>query len=206
MGKTFWGVLGALFVFFILLPIGCTIIVGNAAKNAADTVSKDFKSAATSKASDAAKSVGDTQNVGSPSSGWSYRSDVDKMRNIETRYASVSSENQLQFSFPYGGGSSGMITLREKGKSLNVLLSIDKGQFTCNSFNDETVAVKFDDHPIENFHCVGPNDGTVGLIFIESEKRFLNSLKKSKHVIVEAGFYQEGRQQLEFNTAGLKWD
>lgn len=127
------------------------------------------------------------------------------MRGTTTRFASIESQNQLQFNFPYNGGSTGRLTLRDKSGDLNVMLSIDKGQFTCNPFSNNTVAVKFDSGSILRFRCTGTSDGTSNVIFLESEHRFLNGLKRSQHAIIEAEFFQAGPQQFKFNTAGLKW-
>jgi len=43
-------------------------------------------------------------------------------------------------------------------------------------------------------------------LFIHPEPKFIAHAKIAKKMIVEAEFYQEGMQDMEFNTAGLKWE
>jgi len=127
------------------------------------------------------------------------------MRGTLTRTAKVESENELQFDFPYGGGSRGTLELRDKAGNLNVILLIDKGQFTCSGIMDQTVAVKFDARPIQRYACANASDGSSNVLFLMSERRFLKQLRRSHQVIIEAEFFQAGSQQLTFNVAGLKW-
>ncbi|MDV2687636.1 hypothetical protein RYX56_25130, partial [Alkalihalophilus lindianensis] len=75
------------------------------------------------------------------------------------KYASVVSENELDFEFPYGRGNSTTLTIRRDGE-LDAFLVIEKGQFLCNGFSDSSyVSVKFDDGPIQRFNCTDTSDG-----------------------------------------------
>ena len=139
-----------------------------------------------------------------PVSKWTYSEDTDKMRGTKTTYAMIESENALEFGFPYAGGNATLVLRKRATDGLNVVLEI-KGQFTCNSFNDETVAVKFDSGSIERYGCSEPADGSTGVLFINGAGRFVAKLKKAKSVIIEAQFYQQGRQQMQFDVAGLEW-
>jgi hypothetical protein len=65
--------------------------------------------------------------------------------------------------------------------------------------------MKFDDGPIQKFRCTGSSDGSSETAFIIDEQRALAALKRAKRTIVEAEFYQRGRQQFVFETDGLKW-
>jgi hypothetical protein len=65
--------------------------------------------------------------------------------------------------------------------------------------------MKFDNGPIQKFRCTGSSDGSSETAFIEDEGRALAALKRAKRTIVEAEFYQQGRQQFVFQTAGLNW-
>jgi hypothetical protein len=136
---------------------------------------------------------------------WRYSEQQDAMRKSKTRLATVQSENILDFDFPYSGGSRGTLYVQEKQGKLSIVIVMDKGQFTCTGFGDETVAVKFDDGPIRRFSCTGSADGRANVLFISPASRFLATLKKAQNVIVEAQFYQEGKRQLSFATADLKW-
>lgn len=114
------------------------------------------------------------------------------------------SENQVQFGLPYGE-SDGKIILRQAAKSLDVMLTVDQGQFICNPFENDTVVVKFDGGAIQHFACAEAADGSTNVIFLRNAARFVRELKKSNRVQIEAEFFQAGLQQLAFNSAGLKW-
>lgn len=137
-------------------------------------------------------------------SNWSYNETADEMRGTKTRFASATANNSLNLGFPYDGGHA-RLTLRQRPEDgLNVFLSID-GQFICSEYSGDTVAVKFDDGPIQTYRCAEPAAGGTGLLFINGEKRFVENLRKAKKVIIEAPFYDNGRQQMTFDVAGLDW-
>jgi len=139
-----------------------------------------------------------------PAGKWRYHSTADKMRGTVARFAELDSKNSLRFGFPYHGGRA-TLTLRDRAQDgLNVLLSV-QGQFLCSSFSDSSVAVKFDNGPVEDYDCSEPDSGTTGLIFIENADKFVTRLKSARTVIIEANFFQEGPKQMEFDTAGLTW-
>jgi hypothetical protein len=141
-----------------------------------------------------------------PTSNWQYSESTDEMRGTRTRFASAASENNLYFDFPYSGGSEGTIMIRSRpSDGLNIILQISKGQFICNSYSGDAISVKFDNKPIQEFPCSGANDGSANVIFIENSRKFLIELKKSSTMIIEASFYQAGKQQLKFQTSGLEW-
>src|SRR3546814_15591449 len=81
----------------------------------------------------------------------------------------------------------------------------DKGQILCRSYSDGHVSVKFDDQPIKRYACDGASDGSSDIAFLSNESGFLANLKKSKKVIIETEFYQQGNQQFAFAAAGMDW-
>jgi hypothetical protein len=141
-----------------------------------------------------------------PGSSWSYSQDVDQMRNATTYYAQVTSDNELEFDFPYNGGATGKIVVRKSPvHGTDVMLQMTKGQFICNSYSGDTIKAKFDNGPILRFGCGEPADATTGVLFIEGASKFIAALKSSKKVVLEAQFFQEGNRQLTFQTQGLEW-
>jgi hypothetical protein len=141
-------------------------------------------------------------------SDWYYEQTTDQMRGETSYQASVASNNELDFAFPYSGGSRGRLTVRwdKKFGGNDVYLTMDKGQFICHSFTGGHVSAKFDNGPIKRFRCNEPSDGTTGVLFIEPASSFIADAKRSKKLVLEAEFFQEGMRQLEFDIAGLKWD
>jgi hypothetical protein len=142
--------------------------------------------------------------AGAAHAGWDYRTSSDKMRGTSSSFASITSENSVDFAFPYAGGSTADLTLRRRpSDGLNVMLQVTRGQFQC--FMECHIAVKFDNGKVATFSATGPEDGTSTVLFIQNEQRFLKSLQGAKHLIIEAPFYNAGRKQFEFNVAGLDW-
>lgn len=141
-----------------------------------------------------------------PASRWQYSESKDEMRGTTTRFAEVTSDNETQFDFPYHGGSTLTLQVRRRPEDgLNILASISKGQFLCNSFTNTTVAVKFDDGPIQRYRCTDTSSHDSDVIFISPPAKFLAALRKSKKVTIEPEFFQAGRRQFSFTTAGLEW-
>lgn len=151
--------------------------------------------------------AGSTANISavapSAHSRWKFSSSEDKMRRSITSYATLLSTNQLQFEFPYSGGATGSIILRKSAKhGHDVMLQVSKGQFAC-ALNC-SINVKFDNGKIERYSVVEPSGGSTGIVFITAYDRFTKKLKNSKHLVIEAEFFQDGIHQIEFDTAGLE--
>jgi len=139
-------------------------------------------------------------------SNWSYREDKDEMRGDTAKFARVTSENEVNLDFPYGVVQGHLTIRKRKEDGLSIMFGVDEGQILCHSFSNGHVSVKFDDQPIKRYGCTDTSDGSSNVIFILNETGFLNNLKKSKKVIIEAEFFQQGNQQFTFKTEGLKWD
>ena len=133
---------------------------------------------------------------------WSYDDSTDEMTGKRNTFACTKSTNELQFSFPYSGGTSGELCFRKKGKSLNAYLRVSSGQFSC-GIEDCSLKFKFDDGPIQSFSGAESSTHETGFLFVEPEQRLLNSVLKSKKLKIQADYYQEGRQVLLFDISGL---
>lgn len=141
-----------------------------------------------------------------PASAWEYHTQKDEMRGAESQFAQLSGSNTIDLDFPYGE-QRGRLMLRQSAQyGFDILVGVDSGQIMCNSFTNSHINVKFDDGPIQRYRCLDASDGTSNMVFIEGAKGFLPKLKKSKKIIVEAEFFQNGTQQLTFDTANLEWD
>jgi hypothetical protein len=136
---------------------------------------------------------------------WTYSDQRDEMRGTTAKLASIESENTVDLGFPYGEVNGQLWIRRRPEDGLNVAFEVDKGQVLCHSFSDGHVSMKFDDGPIQKFRCTGSSDGSSETAFILDEQRALAALKRAKRTVVEAEFYDRGRQQFVFETAGLNW-
>jgi hypothetical protein len=139
-------------------------------------------------------------------SAWGYEIDTDKMTSKLSYFAAINATNKLQFGAPYEGGSTATVTIRNKAKKNEIILTIDKGQFICDVSDGCAIKVRFDSDPAISFEGSEPSDYSSTTLFIHPEPKFIAHAKTAKKMIVEAEFYQEGMQDMEFNVSGLKWE
>lgn len=151
----------------------------------------------------------DEQVIQNINSNWQYDLTKDEMRGIEKKFASTTSTNQVNFNFPYEGGSSLQLIIRQHDNNEpEIIFSINKGQFLCAIDNCE-VSYKFDDNLVDSSKLSLPTDHSSNLLFIENgrdARAFIYMLQKSEKLIVELPFYQSGNKQFSFNIKGFKWN
>ena len=136
---------------------------------------------------------------------WNYQKSIDKISNKTIRYALVYSLNTLNFDFPYQGSQRALLQLRKHPRyGHDVILSIERGQFTC-SYNSCKVTVRFDKGKPIRYRATESSDYSTTELFINDYKGFVKRAKKSKKIYIEAEFYQEGFKVLEFDSEGLKF-
>ena len=137
---------------------------------------------------------------------WEYSDSEDKMRGTKVKYAELESLNLVPLDFPYKPGTRLSILIRKKsGAKDEVILRVDKGQIPCSSYSGCKISAKIDENPVQNYSGAGSDSGRNDVIFVEASAKFLKALKASKKVIVEVQLYQSGRQQFQFDSAGLEW-
>ncbi|MBP5136431.1 MAG: hypothetical protein ILP23_03770 [Paludibacteraceae bacterium] len=137
---------------------------------------------------------------------WTYSENIDEMTEKKTFFASLTSDNKVDFDFPYEGGSSLSINVRQSPKyGKDVYFTISKGQFT-DIFNG-SISVKFDNGSIEKYSCSGASDADTGVLFLSGNvDKFIKKLKEAKQIKVQASFFQEGDRTFTFTTpVGLEW-
>lgn len=135
---------------------------------------------------------------------WSYYTNDDGMTGKQSKSAIVESTNQFEFGFPYAGLQNAKLTLRRHPRfGDDVILSIERGQILCRSYEDCSVTVRFDDEKPVQLSGIGPADNSSDTVFIRGFDRFKNKLVKAKVVRVSVGVYQEGEPVFEFNTEGF---
>lgn len=139
---------------------------------------------------------------------WNYSTETDEMNDSKSRFASLTSDNSIEFDFPYNGGSTMYLTVRYMKKyGTDVILKISSGQFLCNEYNGTNyVRVRFDDGAATKFNTLEPSDGSTDQLFLSNAKKFISLAKKAKIIKVEAPFYQEGNRVFTFSVdKPLEW-
>lgn len=137
-------------------------------------------------------------------SNWKYSEQKDKMTDKAIYFAQCTSLNQLNFDFPYDGGSTLTILVRKSDGKNEVILQLSKGQF--NSPYNSRVSIKFDDNGILKYEYSSAADGSSNYIFLSSANQIIQKLKTARLVKIEAPYFQGGRQVAEFNVEGLDWN
>lgn len=140
------------------------------------------------------------------SAAWEYDSSADKMTGKKTDTALVTSDNRLSFGFPYQGDNKGYLIVRQHPQyGLDVIISIDKGQMLCSTY-DCTVSVKFDDGKPVTYGGTAPADHSSTKIFLNNASRFIAGAKNAKKILVQFNAYQNGAPVLEFSMPqSLQW-
>jgi hypothetical protein len=139
-----------------------------------------------------------------PVSQWSYSQDADTMSKGTSYYARVLSSNTVNFSFPYAGEQHARITLRTDPRhGKDVIFRIEKGQILCNSYENCTVLVRFDDERATNYTAVGAADNSTETIFLRNYGRFVEKMQKAKRLRISANIYQQGAPVFEFDVSGF---
>jgi hypothetical protein len=141
----------------------------------------------------------------SESEAWSYSEDVDKATSAKNYYAAVNANQLLNFPFPYDGGSTATLTIRNNDNKNEVILTVSKGQFVA-SVDGGSVKIGFDDARPVKYSASEPSDGSTNVLFIENSNKLIKKIKASQKVIIEAGFYESGLKTMDFNVKGFKWE
>lgn len=125
---------------------------------------------------------------------WKETISEDEMTDSKNIWKEVVSDNEIEFDFPYNGGSNLTITVRYMKKyGTNVLISLSKGQLLCNDYNGTNyINVRFDSNPPIKFTTSEPSDLDSNTLFISNPKRFIREAKKAKTIKIEVPVYEEG--------------
>lgn len=139
---------------------------------------------------------------------WDYSTETDEMNDSKSRFASLVSDNFIEFDFPYNGGSTMRLTVRYMKKyGTDVILRISSGQFLCSEYQGTNfVRVRFDNGAAMKFRTLEPADGSSDQLFLNNAKKFISLAEKAKTIKIEAPFYQEGNRVFTFSVdKPLEW-
>lgn len=136
---------------------------------------------------------------------WQYNEKEDALTSKKVYHAVLQSDNSLYLNAPYDGGTECYIELRNKDGENDVIVSVSKGQFLVDVVDGETIKVRFDSSAAETYRCSGAADYNTTMLFVNDTGRFIARLKKAKKVLIRAGFYDNGLQDMEFFAKGLEW-
>lgn len=135
---------------------------------------------------------------------WVYENRVEAVDEPITHRASLTSPTRLQFGFPYAGGSAVRLALRERDNDALVSLHVSNGAFN-KSFQGGSVQIRFDGRPPVTYRYSAAQNGSTTVIFLDQPDGIIRKLKTSRNVVVDLDFSNQGKRQLTFRTAGLRW-
>lgn len=145
----------------------------------------------------------DTSYIEAPNE-WAYAEKIDKMTSLPIYLAQVVSSTVLDFEFPYEGGASAYLTIRNKDGLSKAYIEMSKGQFLIHS-SAKMWKVRFDQDDTDYYLVYPASSGNSKIAFISRPHEFIPQVKKHKKLLIEAEFYQEGLRQIEFDISNLKW-
>lgn len=193
-----------------VLIVVALVLIGQCSSNTSPTTSSSATQTSTSHtpatvvAQPQARSSPAPTTAPQPGSQWNYRQDKDPMGKGTAYFASVLSNNTVNFGFPYSGLQHATLTIRTHPRyGKDVILGIERGQFLCPSYDGCTVLVRFDESKAIGYSAAGADDNSTETIFIRGYSGFVAHLEKSKLVRISANVYQEGAPVFEFNVSGF---
>lgn len=137
---------------------------------------------------------------------WSYRDSVDPMSDRMTRFACVTSQNEVRLYPPYSDVKAELCIRQSPRYGLDAYVQLlGDGQIICRSYDSCTVKVRFGEGAQQSFSATDAADGSSDIIFITNASRFVTGAKAADVTRVQMTLYQAGDQVVEFNTKGLEW-
>lgn len=134
---------------------------------------------------------------------WQYETTVNQAGET-VRKASLDSPTLLQFGFPYTGGSTTTLTIRQRQRQETAYLQVSNGQFN-RSFQGGRVRIRFDGKPAVTYAYSAAENGSATIIFFDEAEALIRQLKTASKIVIDIVFYGQGNRQIEFRTAGLVW-
>ncbi|MDR2224081.1 MAG: hypothetical protein LBE34_15300 [Flavobacteriaceae bacterium] len=160
--------------------------------------------------SDKEKSTTDTETTSGkedePKSKWSYGQEDDKMEGTTNYFATLESTNKPKFKFPYNGGATLSLTVRNMEGKNDVYLYLDKGQIPISIYNSESIKFKFDDGKAINYSYSSATGAMNSYAFFSKNKELITKIKAAKKIMIEVPVFDEGKVVFEFDAEGLVWD
>jgi hypothetical protein len=135
---------------------------------------------------------------------WKVNHPTDEMTDKAFVVASVTSINEVDFDFPYDGGSLLTMYVREKDNNTDVFFRISKGQFVCNEYSGtDVITIRFDDEAPQKFKASESSTNDSSILFVarsSDAKKIIQKCKTAKTMKVQLNFYSEGARIFNFEV------
>lgn len=123
---------------------------------------------------------------------------------IDSAVAQTISVNIVKLKEPYDSSKMELNLVRNKEKDVEVLIQL-MGQFDCpkKKAGACSLTVRFDNSPIQTYEYTLAPNGRNDLIFIKNKREFIENLKKSKKLMINAPVFNNGLNKYYFNVNNL---
>jgi hypothetical protein len=136
---------------------------------------------------------------------WTYSEEVDPMTDKKTEFACTTSINEVTQNFPYHETYAQLCIRSAPRSGLNAYFQLNEnGQLLCD-LEGCSLPIRFDGEKARRFPAVGPSDHSTTTLFINATSSLVAKLKKAKTTIVEIQLFENGTQDIQFDTSGLEW-
>lgn len=135
---------------------------------------------------------------------WHVDTTTDPMTDKSIIVATLRSQNDVAFDFPYDGGSFMVMNIRKRDSKVDVYFEISKGQFVCNEYQGTNkVMIRFDNEEAKNYITVESSTHDSDVLFIKSKSAINEIYAKclsSTSIKVKANFFSEGSRVFDFKV------
>lgn len=162
---------------------------------------------ATTQLTDTIASNETAQEISSESikSDWEYQEEIDEMTDKICYYAYITSENSVDFDFPYQGGSTLRFIIRDSPQyGKDIYIRISSGQFNTN-YNGTKIKMRIDENPAITINCTEASDSSTDILCLKGYDKIIKLLKGAKTMKISAEFFSEGTRTFTFNVENLQW-
>lgn len=143
------------------------------------------------------------KNPSAPPAGWQYQQTPDPSGGTAYK-ATLDAVDLLQLPYPYAGGSTVTLTIRNRNGSTNAYLSVSKG-LLAPSFQGGKALIRFDAGKPVTFALSAAANGRGNLIFFDDTEQLIRKVRASQKMTVQLKILGQNLNEVSFNSASLRW-
>ncbi len=138
-----------------------------------------------------------------PAKGWQYESKSDQIVGSIDK-AILPADNVVHFPYPYAGGSTVSLILRNRNGHTNAYLLTSKGLFTS-SYQGGRAQLRFDGGRPVSYTLTAAENGSGSTVFFDADQQLIRQIRASKTMTARVQCPGLSLDELHFTTAGLRW-
>lgn len=187
------GVIGWLFVLFVVLPIAWQFGKGMGDSTAGSSSIATAIPTSVPRASTPPAAEKERASV------WSASEYSDAMTDKKTQTLRVRSANSVTFEFPYNvrGGSHLSLVFRKNESGLDAYIQIDKGQMLC-GVTDCQFVIKVGDGEVQTWTGLKSTTHDSDLMFVRDARQLEEIVRRGTPIRIGVKFYKAGTQAFDF--------